>query len=749
MHGTAREDPIVPRFAAGAALSFPLWLVLAPTASLAADPVAACQRVVGRASSGLVKKAVKAEQVCLEQRTSGALPAGTLCVDVGPSLAGISHAPTRAVIAAAVGKARAAIEKKCRAVDPFAPPPAGLGAATTCSGLDPACAFPVTGLVSLLDCLECTHVSAAQSLVAIQYFEPTDPVDPALETVLLVDVTTGADLPDCGAPAQPCRSIQQAVNLATSGMEIRVAAGTYTYDPAADTICFPNIGTTAVVCVLNKELVIRGGFLPDDWTGSDPAANRTVIDGAGQRRGVLVQRTAPEAPSAALEMEGFTVARGRVTGAATGGDTQTFAFGGGMLVDASRVLLRSMIVRDCEAVGGDTSAAYGGTAAGGGIALRAAPSGTALVDVTFRNNFARGGVGPDRGGLAVGGGLFVFQSEVTGTGLVFDHNAALAGGSPGSGMSAGERADAQGGAVAVQMGSNVRLENVSAHGNRARGGDAGADGGGGFGGALYAELATLTVVDTVLTQNVATGGDATDGGLGAGGGVMTQDSTVTIERTRVVSNRSAGGAGSAAGGAGGGGGVYLSRLSGSAVSLLANSIIAGNLTAEGAGPPQGGGGGGVFLQGVDVTLDHCTVAANRLGSATMQGTGAVLLTGATGTAATVRYSIVGEHSEPSGAAALHVQPGNALTLTRGIFSLNDRDTNAGGVPAPAGTITGLGTMLAFGAVDFASPGSPVFDYHLTDTSPAIDQATGSAMADDVDGAARAATPDIGADEIGD
>ena len=111
-------------------------------------------------------------------------------------------------------------------------------------------------------------------------------------------------------------------------------------------------------------------------------------------------------------------------------------------------------------------------------------------------------------------------------------------------------------------------------------------------------------------------------------------------------------------------------------------------------------------------------------------------------------AIVADHTDPAGAAALHVQPGSTLTLTRGIFAGNANDTNASGSSGPSGTFVGLGTMLAFASVDFVAPGPPSFDYHITRGSPAIDQAIGSTETVDLDGDPRIGTPDIGADEAG-
>ena len=86
-------------------------------------------------------------------------------------------------------------------------------------------------------------------------------------TVLRVDATNGVDSGGCGSEANPCASIQQAVNNSTSGDEIRVAEGTYVYVSGVD----PCVGETGVVCIVDKRLSIVGGYLASDWSEPDPA----------------------------------------------------------------------------------------------------------------------------------------------------------------------------------------------------------------------------------------------------------------------------------------------------------------------------------------------------------------------------------------------------------------------------------------------------------------------------------------------
>src|SRR5262249_40469033 len=126
-----------------------------------------------------------------------------------------------------------------------------------------------------------------------------------------VDVATaGVDGPSCGGADAPCRTIQYVLDnlipLSGSGT-LDVAAGTYARAASCP------IGTTpnqAAVCIINRQITLRGGFVPPDWStpGTDPAA--TVIDAGGQRRGVRIHRGAAVEAPATLDLEGVTIANG-------------------------------------------------------------------------------------------------------------------------------------------------------------------------------------------------------------------------------------------------------------------------------------------------------------------------------------------------------------------------------------------------------------------------------------------------------
>ncbi len=155
------------RHASGVALV--LLTSLAPATSEAGSTVLACRKAIGKAGTSLVRAVIAAEQGCLERRLAGKVPASAGCNDTGPSLAGVDEPATRDKILKAIAKARSAVTKKCMDLSPTAPADAGLGMDATCPSSEPACDMPVNDITSLLDCLECAHVSTGQAVVGVPY----------------------------------------------------------------------------------------------------------------------------------------------------------------------------------------------------------------------------------------------------------------------------------------------------------------------------------------------------------------------------------------------------------------------------------------------------------------------------------------------------------------------------------------------------------------------------------------------------
>lgn len=557
--------------------------------------------------------------------------------------------------------------------------------------------------------------------------------------------TSGSDAPGCGASV-PCQSIQYAANQAGSGSTILVAGGTYTYKAAVDTCSF--LVTRAVVCFVNKNLTILGGFSTGNWVTPDPLGNRTVIDGQSARRGVAV--IAFNNVAASLRMEGFTIQNGLAQGTTGGGDFNTFAFGGGIWAQSGTLTLRDMTFRGNRAIGGNTGAGYGGAGSGGAVAITSplnnAPS--TLEGVTFDTNEARGGSGPERGGLAIGGALFTYQARTSGNGILATNNRAIAGNSGGSGNSGGLQADALGGGLAFQIGSSATFRNVTAVGNQVRGGNAATDGGNGFGGGIYTEDASLALTNASIRQNTVTGGNSLNAGDVFGGGIQIYNSNAALDQLEVIDNTLTSGSTTGGGKAGSpaGGGGHIWTVSGTHNSSVTNSIFGANRVNNGAGAVVGGGGGGLAIVGSRAQLSHNTFARNVLGANLIVGQ-ALIVQGTAGGGGTpsvvdLSYSLIAEHTGPSNAPALFVAAGSTINMQRNMFAGNSRDTNADGVPLPPGAFNGLGTSLN------AASGGLDANFRLLATSPARNQASGSTTGVDIDNQPRpeSGVRDIGADE---
>jgi hypothetical protein len=109
----------------------------------------------------------------------------------------------------------------------------------------------------------------------------------------------------------------------------------------------------------------------------------------------------------------------------------------------------------------------------------------------------------------------------------------------------------------------------------------------------------------------------------------------------------------------------------------------------------------------------------------------------------VNYTIISDHVFGGGnVGAVRVNTDSSATFNYGLFANNVADTDGPDL------ISGLSTMDSEDSVDYISPGSPDYDYHIQAGSPAKDAALGSSMLVDFDGNGRDATPDHGADEYG-
>jgi len=190
----------------------------------------------------------------------------------------------------------------------------------------------------------------------------------------------------------------------------------------------------------------------------------------------------------------------------------------------------------------------------------------------------------------------------------------------------------------------------------------------------------------------------------SGGGLYLYQSPVTLERNTFISNTVTRG-----------GGLYLDSNSNA---TLINTVIAHNTASA--------QGSGVYVQGSAPHFKHLTLATNTGGD----GSG-LLLTGSS--TAWLTNTIIVQHT-----VGVTASTGSSAAL---IATLWGSDGWANGRDS-VGTV--ISTTNYYGDPAFVAPAQ--MDYHLAETSAAIDRGVATDVVLDIDGLTRGASPDLGADE---
>jgi hypothetical protein len=311
----------------------------------------------------------------------------------------------------------------------------------------------------------------------------------------------------------PCATLQHAVDVASSGDEIRVATGTYTGVQAR--------GAMTQVLYISTTVSIQGGYSADFGTW-DPLAYPTTLDAEGEGRVVSIVGS-----GITPTLDSLVITGGDATGITTdcpAGGGQSDGCGGGIFVrDARAFIVSNVISGNVAGVSVDSR-----SASGGGLCLAYA-RGSVISDNLIIGNFA------SLGNRGMGGGIhlsYPYDVQVV-SNRVIDNvattNASLAG---------------WGGGIAIEgSGAAGTISGNLIEGNQTNGNMSG------FGAGIYHERGASTMTGNQVTGN--RGANAVQLGAYEGG---------RFEANQVISNST-------------GTGIRLTSGSGF-VFTLANNIVA-------------------------------------------------------------------------------------------------------------------------------------------------------------------------------
>jgi uncharacterized repeat protein (TIGR01451 family) len=556
-------------------------------------------------------------------------------------------------------------------------------------------------------------------------------------------------------------TIQAAVDAATQGDTIKVAAGVYagvSQQPRNDVI---KTGVVTQVVYVNKTVQIQGGYTTAFSEPPDPMAHPTIVNPQGQGRGFYI--TGSISPT----IQGLQITGGDAIGLGGTDPFSDFPVGGGFYIISA-----TATVHDCLIFSNTISTASFPPGYGGGFYIK--NSASQLI-----GNEIYGNTGSAANGK--GGGVYLDNSAATFTqNTISDNN--LGSNSDGGGVFisqgaptltdnviSGNSANRSGGGVHAS-GSDLTLERNTITDNTA-----GVDGGGlhirgtdltfisnntilsntanQAGGGLFLSGDNALITANTIISNTANGTQFNEGG----GGINLNDSTATLDNNTISYNSAANYGGGVFvynsdgpslnknsitnNSAGGGGGI---NLAGVTASLDSNTVIENNAVE----------GGGLFLDGSDATLTNNLVVAN---DATTEGGGLYIRRNSP----TFYHTTISDNTGPSAIYVTDFAPFSASPE----FANTILTYHGVAIKVTVNNTITLDTTIYENTINFLGAGAifnsnPIFaipdfidrsggDYHIRENSPARDAGVNVFVTNDIDGQLRpqGAGYDIGADEF--
>ncbi len=622
---------------------------------------------------------------------------------------------------------------------------------------------------------------------------------------LAVAMPLGLATPVSAAPLRVCSSgcayttLQAAVDAAASGDVIQIASGTYTG--------VTTVNEVTQLAYITKSLTLAGGYSAD-FSTRDVTNNPTILDAQAGGRVLYINGSDATNGSIDVTLDGIEIKGGHwgITGYVAYNDIHGLTdswwqdpAGGGVYARHANLILTGVNLHDNHTFNGIGSGLFqqygslsmlsstvkGNTGTGGYYGSGAAGGGLFLLQVnatisysTISTNSAGYSDSVGQGSDAYGGGIFLNHSS----GYI-DHNTI-------DGNVASQHTSGWGGGIASEMSSVTLIANTISNNVAAQVYYYYSQQGGG----AYLEtygIGTLEIIGNTFENN-------SNSGLYAGG-------AMTVNGNTFSGNSMPSNAGSAAGGVSlGGTGVFKDNVvSGNSGAHAGGALFSGSLlvsgntfennttTADGGGlvadgtvtllrntiqnNTAAGCGGGIAtkslaLEDGDLILNNSALTGGGLcirtnpstasyqnlvilnNQASANGSGVYIDRGKTSGVLSLRNLTIGSNTGGDG-AGVTFNSGLATFTNTILYNQAVGVQTIGGIPTFIKTLRYQVTTPTVGSVsdNFAIEGDPAFaadGYHLTESSAAIDEGSGTPVANDIDGDARpqGQTPDIGADE---
>jgi hypothetical protein len=430
-------------------------------------------------------------------------------------------------------------------------------------------------------------------------------------------------------------------------------------------------------------------------------------------------------------------------------------FGGGLAIRDGSAYLTGTIIYSNVAKAGGTAVTHQGQ--GGGLYaagnLGAGRAILSLVNSQILSNTAYRVASTARG---AGGGLYIGDSDNTQiilSGNIWQGNIARS--------SLATAGNGEGGAITINP--TTKLATVTIADNTIRNNIANASngttdvhtakGGGIFVDATNPGNVSLSMTNITLTQNIAKAGSGVADGQG--GAIYAENANITFTGGTVSGNK----AGTNGADTGDGGGIRLLQAPLTATRLLIHDNVA---LENGSGTNRGRGGGIALFNGAAtagaLSLTNSIIADNLANTAGSREGAQIYLNdpNLAGRSTLVHVTLAAALPQPN--EALFVDSGHTsltntivTSHTTGLFSsggdidynyvlfFGNSVNNAAGSPPPNG-----GPNLFSGNPLFVNPAAR--NYHITATSPAKNVGVNANVTNDIDNQTRDTQPDLGADE---